>query len=103
MGCKIRPETVNSISDWLNGQEPWRQIFTDEEAGLKSFKKDEIRQSQKQDAPLWKVCLALSELIARRQGGKLVCRIKDGIPNSAFGEEIQLEFAMRTEIKQRPI
>ena len=94
---------MNSLSDWLDGQEPWRRIFTDEAAGLKSFKNDGIRQNQKQDAPLWKVCLALSELLARGQGGKLVCRMNEGIPSSAFGEEIQLVFAKRSEIKQNPI
>ena len=100
MWCKIWPETVDSISDWLDGKELWRRIFTDEQAGLKSFKNSEIRQSQKQDAPLWKVCLSLSELLARGQGGKLVCRMNEGIPNSAFGEEIQLVFSKRSEIRQ---
>ena len=102
MWCKIWPETVDSISDWLDGNELWRRIFTDEQAGLNSFKNSEIRQNQKQDAPLWKVCFALSELLARGQGGKLVCRMNEGIPNSAFGEEIQLVFSKRTEIKQNP-
>lgn len=100
MWCKIWPENVDSISDWLDGKELWRRIFVSEAAGLESFKNLKIRQSQKQDAPLWKVCLALSELLARGQGGKLVCRMNDEIPNSAFGEEIQLVFGKRSEIKQ---
>ncbi len=85
-GCQW-PEDHLELKKWLAEMDPWKSLF-EEEGG-----ENDAAQFRCQDLPLWKICLALSQTLARRMGGELGLVDDEGNDAEVKRVAMQLKFS----------
>lgn len=68
-GCRW-PASSENLKQWLAEPDPWKALLTQKLPGQGGAERDGEQPGSK-EIPLWKVCLALSQTLARRMGGCL--------------------------------